>query len=257
MPLRRRQWIIALLSMTLVAVEVIWTRVFSAEYFYTFAFLIVSLAVLGLGMGALALRIVPPLGRMRGVGNVLALASLAALAGPGAVLRLRLDLGAVFRDPWVAPKLILALLILAAPFFLAGITLARLFREQHREMPRLYMADLAGAGAGVLLAVWTMNALGTPVAAVLVCLPLAAACLLAARRPGAVHAALAALIVVLCIFASPALEIPRKEPGAIVQRSWDAMGKIKVHEMAPDRRNIQVDNAANSPSTASTGTGRG
>ncbi len=245
--LRQRQWIIALLSMTLVALEVIWTRVFSAEYFYTFAFLIVSLAVLGLGFGALALRLVPSFGRMPGVGTPLALASLVALAGPGAVLRLRLDFGAIFRDPWVAPKLVLALVILAAPFFLAGITLARLFREQHREMPRLYMADLAGAAGGVLLAVWSMNALGTWLAAVLVCVPLAAAALVADGRPRAVHAALAALIVVLAVFARPVLELPRKEPGPVLLSSWDAMGKLKVHELAPDHRNIQIDNAANSP----------
>ena len=46
----------AFLSCGLIALEIIWTRIFSAEFFYTFAFLILSLAILGLGLGALALR---------------------------------------------------------------------------------------------------------------------------------------------------------------------------------------------------------
>ena len=43
----------------LVALEIVWTRIFSAEFFYSFAFLVVSLAVLGLGLGALSLRFWP------------------------------------------------------------------------------------------------------------------------------------------------------------------------------------------------------
>jgi hypothetical protein len=41
----------------LVALEIVWTRIFSAEFFYSFAFLTVSLA--GLGLGALSLRFWP------------------------------------------------------------------------------------------------------------------------------------------------------------------------------------------------------
>ena len=36
--------VIALTSVTLLAMELVWTRLFSAEFFYTFAFLIISLA---------------------------------------------------------------------------------------------------------------------------------------------------------------------------------------------------------------------
>ena len=49
--------VIGLLSLSLLSLELMWTRIFSAEFFYTFAFLVLSLAVLGLGLGALALRL--------------------------------------------------------------------------------------------------------------------------------------------------------------------------------------------------------
>ena len=48
---RYRLVIIALVSVTMLALELVWTRVFSAEFFYTFAFLTLSLAVMGLGLG--------------------------------------------------------------------------------------------------------------------------------------------------------------------------------------------------------------
>ncbi len=49
--------IVGLISISMVASELIWTRIFSAELFYTFAFLTLSIAVLGLGLGALSIRL--------------------------------------------------------------------------------------------------------------------------------------------------------------------------------------------------------
>ena len=59
----------------------------------------------------------------------------------------------------------ITLLILGLPFFAGGVALAQVFRSFSREMPRLYMADLVGAGAGPLLAVLAMNTAGIPLAA--------------------------------------------------------------------------------------------
>jgi hypothetical protein len=42
-------WLVALLSATLIGLELVWTRIFSAEFFYTYAFLTLSLAIMGLG----------------------------------------------------------------------------------------------------------------------------------------------------------------------------------------------------------------
>lgn len=62
--MRARSYLaIGTLSCSLLALELTWTRVFSAESFYTFAFIVLSLAVLGLGLGALAVHFIPGLRR--------------------------------------------------------------------------------------------------------------------------------------------------------------------------------------------------
>ena len=80
--LRQDQLAIGLVSAMLVALEIVWTRIFSAEFFYSFAFLTVSLAVLGLGLGALSLRFWPSLATSPRIGLAALLASAAAALGP-------------------------------------------------------------------------------------------------------------------------------------------------------------------------------
>jgi hypothetical protein len=57
MKLTKQSFIIFLVSLALISMEIIWSRVFSAEYFYTFAFLVLSISILGLGLGALTVRL--------------------------------------------------------------------------------------------------------------------------------------------------------------------------------------------------------
>ena len=94
--MRHRYLIVGLLSMTLLALELVWTRLFSAEFFYAYAFLVLSLAIMGLGLGALTLRLVPVLGRRAYLGVILSLAAGTALAGPPGVFRLGLKFAALF-----------------------------------------------------------------------------------------------------------------------------------------------------------------
>jgi len=243
----RRFWIVALLSASVISLEILWTRIFSAEFFYTFAFLILSFAILGLGLGALSLRLAPPLEREGATGTVLLFACLAGLLGPTLVLRLGLDFAKVYQEPAMAGRLLVALLIVAAPYFLAGIALAGIFKCHSGEMPGLYMWDLLGAGFGAALCVVAMNTLGVPLAAVLACAPLAVASVLAEGRPRWPHAALAVLIGVAAVFAGPLLETSRREMGPVIHRRWDTLGLLKVNEMAPDYWNLNIDNAANTP----------
>ena len=77
----RRYVTIALVSMTLLGLELVWTRIFSAEYFYAFAFLTLSLAILGLGLGALSLRLCRVLNGRHTLGIALTLTGLWALIG--------------------------------------------------------------------------------------------------------------------------------------------------------------------------------
>ncbi len=244
----KNQLTVALLSITLIALEFTWTRLFSAEFFYTFSFLILSLAILGLGLGALALRLMPWMDRPGSLAVLLSLTGLGALVGPPLTFLLGLDLTQLFVSRPMVGKFVLTIFLLNLSFFFGGIALALIFRRNHRDIPRLYMADLVGAGAGVMLVIALMNLLGAPVATVLCAAPVLVAALLVGK--GLQRILPLALMVAMAWLSGSAedlLEQEREELGPVTQTHWDAVAKIKVHEFAPEYRNINIDNMANTP----------
>lgn len=244
---RRPHLCIALLSLALIALELVWTRVFSAEFFYTFAFLILSLAVMGLGLGGLALRLWPTLAKHSRLGPALLATALLALAGPPLVLRLDLEFGRLFASWAMAGKGLVAVMVLGSAFFTGGMGLALLFRQHHADMPRLYRADLLGAGLGVVGAILAMNGFGVAATTVLIALPLALAAGLLPGRGNRIGAlAVALLAVALLPFSTRLVQRPRKDRFPVIHRQWDAMALLKVME-TPDgaARVVNLDNAAN------------
>jgi hypothetical protein len=244
-----RPWIVALTSVTLIALELVWTRLFSAEFFYTFAFLALSLAVLGLGLGGLALRLVPAFDRERRLPLLLALTAVTALVGPPIVFRLGMDFALLFSQWHMAARFVLVLVLLGLPFFFGGMALTFVFKHDSADIPHLYMADLLGAGLGVVVAITAMNALGTPAAVLWIPLPALVAALVADGRRG--------WIVPLALWlgmaatsgdrAARLLEAGREERAPVVYKHWDAMAKIKVYDYEGQARGINIDNVANSP----------
>lgn len=240
--------IIALLSLSLISVEIIWTRIFSAEYFYTFAFMIISLAILGLGLGALSLRLFNFLNKDWIVGITLVLSGLTILAGPVAIIKMNLDFTSLLND-WISMvKLIAAIAILSSTFFFGGIALAKLFKSDVSQMPLLYMSDLIGAAFGVLLSVIMMNSLGTPSSVFLTSIPIFIAAFIAMNSW---RKLLPALLVLIAIGMSPYsnefLKSGKPDRAEVIYTYWDAMAKIKVFDYNGQARGINIDNAANSP----------
>jgi hypothetical protein len=143
-------------------------------------------------------------------------------------------------------RFVLAVVLLAAPFFFGGIALATLFRRSPEQMPRLYMADLVGAAAGVLVAVWLMNGLGTPHATVASALPVLVAALLVCRNwLRIVPLALVVASIPLAQTSESLLQQQRDERAPVIYQHWDAMAKIKVYDYGPEYRGINIDNVAN------------
>ena len=240
--------VVALVSVTLIALELVWTRLFSAEFFYTFAFLTLSLAVLGLGLGALALRLAPGLDRERHLGPILSLTAAAALLGPPLTFRIGVDFALLFSQWPMVGRFALAILVLGLPFFFGGMALAMIFKHDSDQIPKLYMADLLGAGLGVLVAIVGMNALGTPLAVAWIPLPALLAALLASR--GWQKAIPLALVVAAAAFGARAdglLEAKREERAPVIYKHWDAMAKLKIYDYEGQARGINIDNVANTP----------
>jgi len=246
--MRLRPLLIALLSLSLLTIELIWTRIFSAEFLYTFAFLILSTAVLGLGVGALIVRLFPRLDVSERPGSMLALTGAACLAGPPAVFLLDVDFTHIFSRLSSVADVAAVMLILSAPFVFGGIVLASLFREQPYRLPQLYTADLLGAAAGVLLAIPAMNLAGTPAAAGYAAIPVLGAAVISSRSwrrlPPIV---LIALTIPLAQNAESLLRVDREQRAPVSYVHWDAMSKIKVYDYSDTYRGIEIDNAANSP----------
>lgn len=246
--MKRPLLIIALISLTLIPLELVWTRIFSAEFFYTFAFLVLSLAVLGLGLGALAVRLYRSLDRPDRLGLFLALAALGALVGPPLVFVVDLDFSAVFADWLAVGNLLLTIFILMINYFFAGIGLALLFKYHYQNITRLYMADLVAAGVGVLFAVLLMNWLGTPAATFLITLPIILAAIIAGGKiTRGLSLAFGVAAIVLAINAAPLLERERPERAPVIYTHWDALAKIKLYAFSPEYRGLNIDNVANSP----------
>ena len=153
--------------------EVLVTRILSVTLSYHFAFLTISLAMLGLAAPGVWFSLVPP---RRSTLFIALYASAVAL--PGAVLAI-VHLGAAQRGNllfWVA--------VILVPMLALGTAICvLLLRARGTQVSRMYAADLAGAAVGALLAVPLLHGLPTPsVVAALGVLPLLAVMLVGSRK---------------------------------------------------------------------------
>jgi len=162
------------------------TRIFSATIWYHYAFVAISVALLGWGLGGFALHLLR--GRIAFTRERAALSTL--LYG----LSIPLALWLIVRVPFHPERLILYFAVSLLPFFLAGVALSMLFAVERERAAKLYFADLAGASLGALGVTFLLSWLGGESAVLAVSLaPLAAAAAFAPRFR--VWAALAALLV--------------------------------------------------------------
>jgi len=107
------------------------------------------------------------------------------------------------------------------------------------------MADLIGAGSGVIIVLILMNILGTPKAASLIAVPVFSVVLLNSKRGiKLLSVFLIAISIVLSFFSDKLLEIERPDRGRILSTHWDAMSKIRIVEYNEFTRGIRIDNAA-------------
>jgi hypothetical protein len=168
--------------------EVALTRIFSATIWYHFAFVAISVALLGWGLGGFALHLLRR--RMAFSRERAALSTF--LYG----LSLPLALWLIVRLPFHPDRLAWYFLFSLGPFFLAGVTLAMLFTIGRENAGRLYFADLLGASLGALTVTFLLSLGGENAILAVSIAPFVAAALFSPRLrvPGAVA-------VVLVLFA--------------------------------------------------------
>jgi SAM-dependent methyltransferase len=159
---------LGLLTMAVLIQEITLTRIFSVTLWYHFAFLVISLALLGSGASGVWIFLAPRQFREDRVPNLLpwlalgyALSVLVAFAVyqqvPLSVDDLRDGL-TTSEVGWLA----FIYAELTVPFIFAGAATALALRQYQEQAGRMYFADLLGASAGCVLAVVALNELGGP-----------------------------------------------------------------------------------------------
>src|SRR5580704_3537743 len=153
----------ALCSFAALLLELALTRLFSVVLFYHFAFLAISIALLGLGAGGVFAHLrKEQLARFETRALVSRLCSINALIVPVVlviVLRIPVSL-----DISKANFLRLTAIYLASavPFFITGLEFSVVFAREARHVSPLYAADLAGGALACLAIVPLLNWLGGP-----------------------------------------------------------------------------------------------
>jgi predicted membrane-bound spermidine synthase len=212
------------------------TRIFSATIWYHFAFVAISVALLGWGLGGLLLQRLKR--RWQPTLDGAALLSLAYAAS------IPLCLFLIVRFPFRQELLPLYFLASLLPFLLGGMVLSAVFDIGRKNAPRLYFADLAGASLGALAVTFFLSWLGGEAAVLSVALaPAAAAVCFSRKRRGAAAVAVALLAAavglnettgVFRIHSAPTKGMYQHlaaNPGAkVTQTGWNSYSRIDAVE---------------------------
>src|SRR3981081_1248750 len=154
---------LALTSFSALLLELSLTRLFSVVLFYHFAFLAISIALLGLGAGGVFAYLFKT--KLAGIST----RKLAAYLCMGNGLTVPAVLETVLHVPVALEvssrnflHLTVLYLIAAVPFLFTGLLFSVVFARETQRIPWLYGADLAGGAMACLAVVPLLNWLGGP-----------------------------------------------------------------------------------------------
>ncbi len=154
---------VAISSFAALLLELALTRLFSVVLFYHFAFLAISIALLGLGSGGVFAHLGKSrLGRWH-TSNLLSWLCVSNALVVPVVLEIVLHVPvslSLSRANFL--RLTAIYLASAVPFFLTGLEFSILFARESRNISRLYGADLLGGALACLGVVPLLNWLGGP-----------------------------------------------------------------------------------------------
>jgi hypothetical protein len=150
--------------------EVLLTRIFSVTMWYHFAFVAISIAMLGMTVGALIVYVRPQWFPPEAAKRQLAFSAI--LLPVLTLFSFLTQLSIPFR---VHPSVVAAYAIaftyavITVPFVVSGVTVCLALTRFPRDVGRLYAADLIGAALGCVLLVWVLEITDGPTAVLVVC----------------------------------------------------------------------------------------
>lgn len=241
---------IALVSLAVILLEINYTRVFSFKLYYYFTYLILGIAMLGLGAGGVMVTVWDRLraeAPERLLPMLCAVAAVSAPIGYAVVAGVQVNTSALDDSFFELSKLALVAFAVFVPFLMVGIIVSTIFGARPDQINRLYFADLIGAGAGCALSVPLLIFVTPPGCVVLAGSIMALAGLRLARsdwRAGVpVLAALGGGLALLAIF-SGALPDPvtdenktlspqRRGDSRVVHSEWSPVFRVDLVDQSP------------------------
>jgi len=238
----------AALAAAIMVYELALTRIFSFTIWHHFAFMVLSVALLGFAAAGVAHQLRSAGGgvaRRRAAWASVAFA-LSALVAVRVVVELPFDAKEIARQPQQLAWLFAHYACLLVPFSAAGFAVLSLLSAYPRRVANLYASDLAGAGFGCLWVVGLMSWIGAAGAVVLAAAVAAtSAWLLRREEPGHSRWLLVAIGLIAAVPLSERL-LPIR-PGAgkslevwldkarfpqarVVATHWDALWRVDVVE---------------------------
>src|SRR6185312_1754494 len=242
---------ISLSSLSALLLELSLTRLFSVVLFYHFAFLAISIALLGLGAGGVFAYIArdrflryetrPLMARLCVLNAVLVPLVLEVVLHVPVSLELT---GANFL------RLSAMYVASAVPFFLTGLQFSIVFARLPENISRFYGADLAGGAAACLATVPLLNHLGGPNTILFAGVLAACAAVAWALNPEMKKLAGAILVVLLALIAfnhSGKLIDVIYAKGVLRDRSWvefsrwNAISRVEVDQQGNSGKAVVID----------------
>jgi spermidine synthase len=241
---------VSVASFSALLLELALTRIFSVVLFYHFAFLAISIALLGLGSGG----VFAYLGR-NWLAHFETRGLLALLCAANALL-IPIVLGIVLHVPVSLEltrsnflRLTVIYLVSAVPFYLTGLEFSILFAREVAHIPRLYGADLVGGALACLGVVPLLNFLGGPntvlLAAVMAALAGAVWAATPAFRKTPAFLAVLLLSLIAANYSGQWIDVIYAK-GLLRDRSWvefarwNALSRVEVDRQA-DAKAIVID----------------
>jgi Spermine/spermidine synthase domain len=185
-----------LISASVLLLQIALTRVFSFTLWYHFAYVTISVALLGYGASGTLLAVFPGLAGRDPARRLSLYATLCGLSVVVAYLtfaKLPFHPFQLREHPGTqVPLMLVYYAAITTPFFFAGLCMSVALATFSRHVSRVYFFDLTGAGVGCLLVIFVMTMLSPPGAVVAAAVALSAAGMLFAAARGGRRLAVAA-----------------------------------------------------------------
>jgi spermidine synthase len=242
---------IGLSSFAALLLELALTRLFSVVLFYHFAFLAISIALLGLGAGGVFAYLRKQ--RLKEIETrplAARLCCLNAIAIP-IVLEIVLHVPVSLELSWGnLARLTVLYLAAAVPFFLTGVLFSVVFARESRLITRLYGADLLGGALACLGVVPLLNGIGGPNTILFSGVMMAAAGTIWASFPAirktAASLAGALLLIIALNYSGRVIDVVYAK-GMLRDRSWveytrwNAISRVEVDSQGTNGKAIVID----------------